>query len=185
MTAERAFIGLGSSLGDRLEILRAVVSSITEGEVAGIELLGCSRIYETRPVGSAENRFLNAAIEVESKLDAQDLLTALHELETRHGRVRRVRWEDRSLDLDLLWMSRGAGALSCDLPELRIPHPELRFRDFALAPLADLAPELDLRGQSVRETLEGLAEGQRTIEAVLLAALSPSAEARDREPTTD
>jgi 7,8-dihydro-6-hydroxymethylpterin-pyrophosphokinase len=68
---------------------------------------------------------------------------------------------------------------------LRIPHPELRFRDFALAPLADLAPELDLRGQSVRETLEGLAEGQRTIEAVLLAALSPSAEARDREPTAD
>lgn len=171
MSYERAYIGLGASLGDRLSTLRAVVSSFIHAEVRHTRWVACSRIYETRPVGAARHRFLNAAIEVETRLEPAELLVALHDLETRHGRVRRVRWEDRSLDLDLLWMSRGGRALSVDRPELRVPHPELTFRDFVLAPLCDLAPDLVLRGQSLRETLERLAEGQRTIEATLLAGL--------------
>ena len=171
MSFERAYIGLGASLGDRLETLRAVVRSVFDGRVPHTRLHACSRIYETRPIGAARHRFLNAAIEVETRLAPADLLGALHDLETLHGRIRRVRWEDRSLDLDLLWMSCAGRALSVDEPQLRVPHPELTFRDFVLAPLADLAPELDLRGLTVKETLEALAEGQRTIEATLLAPL--------------
>ena len=175
MSYERAYVGMGASLGDRLVTLRAVVNSVLGGRVPETRLVACSRIYETRPIGAARHRFLNAAIEVETRLTPAALLAALHELERFHGRVRRVRWEDRSLDLDLLWMTRAGRALSVDEPALRVPHPELPFRDFVLAPLADLAPELDLRGRNVRETLDELAEGQRTIEAILLAPLLPEA----------
>ena len=174
MAKERAYIGLGSSLGDRLAILREAVRSIAQERVQGLRLVACSRVYETRPVGAAKNRFLNAVIEVETDLEAARLLKRLHTLETEHGRVRRVRWEDRNLDLDLLWMSKGGETLSLDEDEVRVPHPELTFRDFVLAPLVDLAPTLDLRGLTARETLDALADGQRTIEAILLAPLMPT-----------
>lgn len=131
-------IGVGSNLGAREAAIRAAGALLDARE--GIELSSMSKIYETEPLGPPQPRYLNAAFRVETRLAPPELLSVLLRTERRLGR-RRVpdeRWGPRSIDLDLLWDQRGR----FDSPELHVPHRELRNRDFALAPLLDVAPEL-------------------------------------------
>jgi len=126
-------IGLGANLGDRLATLKSAVSALTRyGTV-----VSTSDIYETAPVGPAQPDFLNAAILLKSDLDAAALLRTLLLIEKAHGRERRERWGPRSLDLDLLF----SPGLVLSTPELKLPHPELTRRAFALAPLVDVAAD--------------------------------------------
>jgi 2-amino-4-hydroxy-6-hydroxymethyldihydropteridine diphosphokinase len=128
-----AVIGLGSNLGDRRRSLRDAVRAVSAlGRVIGI-----SSLYETDAVGPPQPRYLNAAIRLSTELGPHELLAELLAIEQSHGRERRERWSARVLDLDILWI-RG---VSLDLPRLRVPHPELERRVFALAPLVDVAPE--------------------------------------------
>lgn len=129
----RAFLGLGSNLGDRVANLRVAVA-------AAPDVVAVSPVYETDPVGGPNDQgaYLNLVLELDSTLDARGLLAACRRLEAAAGRVREVRWGPRTLDVDVLWVD---GEIVRD-PDLVVPHPRLRERRFVLAPLADLAPEL-------------------------------------------
>jgi 2-amino-4-hydroxy-6-hydroxymethyldihydropteridine diphosphokinase len=128
-----AVIGLGSNLGDRRAVLGRALSALGAlGDVGPI-----SALYETQPVGPPQPLFLNAAVGLKTALDPLALLEALLAIELRLGRVRQERWGPRSIDLDILWADTGL----FEAPRLRVPHPELRRRAFALRPLLDVAPE--------------------------------------------
>jgi 2-amino-4-hydroxy-6-hydroxymethyldihydropteridine diphosphokinase len=124
-------------------------------ETEGIEVVAQSSLLETDPVGVVDQpRFLNGAAAIETELPPQALLETLLSVERRLGRVRDdTRWGPRTLDLDLLLY----GDEVVDEPGLRVPHPRLRERRFALEPLAELDPELVVPGAgSVSDLLAAL-----------------------------
>ena len=128
----RAFLGLGSNLGDRVAHLR--------GAVAGLaEVVAVSPVYATDPVGGpTQGRYLNLVVELDTVLDGRGLLEECRRLEAAAGRVRTTRWGPRTLDVDVLWID----GEEVDQPDLVVPHPRMWERRFVLAPLADLAPDL-------------------------------------------
>jgi 2-amino-4-hydroxy-6-hydroxymethyldihydropteridine diphosphokinase len=129
----RAFLGLGSNLGDRVGYLRAAVGSLPD-------LVATSPVYETDPVGGPDDQgaYLNLVAELRTSLGPRELLEVCRVLERAAGRVRAVRWGPRTLDVDVL-LVEGA---TVDEPDLQVPHPRMWERRFVLAPLADLAPDL-------------------------------------------
>ena len=142
MTARRvrAFIGLGSNLGDRLGNLEEAVRRLAGTE--GVEVARTSRVYETTPVGPDQPDFLNAVAEVFASLPARQVLEACLAIEDGMGRVRRQRWGPRVIDLDLLTY----GTEEIDEPDLIVPHPRMHERAFVLVPLLELEPHPHLPG---------------------------------------
>ncbi len=141
MTREvRAFLGLGSNLGDRLENLRRAVE-LLDG-VDGIRVVRTSGVYETAPVGPPQPDYLNAVAEVSTSLPAHELLAAALRVEQELGRVRAERWGPRTLDVDLLTY----GDERIDEPGLTVPHPRMHERAFVLIPLFELEREPMLPG---------------------------------------
>lgn len=140
----RAFVALGSNLGDRERTLRDAVDALAAEP--GIEVVAVSSFRDTAPVGVVDQpRFLNAAAELETELPARELLERLLDVERRFGRVREgvPPQGPRTLDLDLLLY----GDERIDEPGLRVPHPRLHERRFVLEPLAELAPGLEVPGR--------------------------------------
>lgn len=133
----RAYIGLGSNVGDRLANLVAAVAALA---VKGVEIVQVSSIYETDPVGPAQEDFLNAAAAVNTELSAQDLVTTLKSIEQEIGREEAPRWGPRVIDMDLLLY----GDQVIDEPGLTVPHAELTNRAFAMVPVLELGPDLEL-----------------------------------------
>jgi 2-amino-4-hydroxy-6-hydroxymethyldihydropteridine diphosphokinase len=128
----RAFLGLGSNLGDREALLRRAVASLPD-------VVAVSPLYETDPVGGPEQgAFLNLVVELDTERSPRELLELCQQLEADAQRVRLERWGPRTLDADVLLV----GDLAVDEPDLVVPHPRMWERRFVLAPLADLAPEL-------------------------------------------
>lgn len=129
----RAFLGLGSNLGDRLALLRAAVAAIPD-------VVGVSRLYETAPVGGpgGQDRFLNLVVQLDTARSARELLDVCRARETAARRIRKEHWGPRTLDVDVLWID----GVTVDEPDLQVPHPRMFERRFVLAPLAELAPEL-------------------------------------------
>ncbi len=141
-------VGVGSNLGAREAAIRAARTLLHARD--GIRVTAVSPIYETEPLGPPQPRYLNAAFRIETELSPTELLSVLLRTERRLGRRRDAdqRWGPRSIDLDLLWDQRGPH----ESPGLRVPHRELHNRDFALAPLLDVAPELvDVFGRSFEQ----------------------------------
>ncbi len=132
----RAFIGLGSNLGDRRALLRAAVEGL---EAAG-DVVAVSPLYETEPVGGPEGQgpYLNVVVELSTGDTPRELLERCRALEAAAGRVRTVHWGPRTLDADVLWVQ----GCEVDEPDLTVPHPRLWERRFVVQPLADLAPDL-------------------------------------------
>lgn len=130
-------IGIGSNLGDRMAYLDEA-ARLASGR--GLNLVQRSSIYETQPLGAADQLFLNGAWLVDTSLGPEHTLAALMEIESRLGRERITRWGNRTVDLDiLLWQTEDGGAgVTHGHPEL--PHPRLLDRDFALLPAAELRP---------------------------------------------
>jgi len=148
----RAYVGLGANLGPREETLERAVALLAAAE--GVDVLAISELRETDPIGVVDQpRFLNGAAAVETTLSARELLDTLLAIERSLGRVRLERWGPRTVDLDLLLY----GDEIIDEPGLRVPHPRLHERRFALEPLAELDPELEIpaRGR-VSEALAAL-----------------------------
>jgi 2-amino-4-hydroxy-6-hydroxymethyldihydropteridine diphosphokinase len=129
----RAFLGLGSNLGDRVRTLRVAIAALDAVNAV-------SPVYETEPVGGPDDQgpYLNLVVELDTPLDARGLLETCRSLETVAGRVRDVRWGARTLDVDVLWVD---GEI-VDEPDLQVPHPRMWDRRFVLAPLADIAPDV-------------------------------------------
>jgi len=127
-------VGLGSNLGDRLGTLRAAVRDLR----LVARVVATSHVYETAPVGPPQPRYLNGAVLLEWEGPPADLLVALLAIERAHGRTRAgERFGPRTLDLDVLWMD----GLAVATEALTVPHPRLRERAFALAPMLELVPD--------------------------------------------
>ena len=152
----RAYVGLGSNLGDREATLAGAFELL--GQRPGIEVVAVSSVRETDPVGYLDQpRFLNGAAVVETSLAPRELLDLLLEVERELGRTRLgPRHGPRTVDLDLLLVD----GLVVDEPGLTIPHPRLHERTFALEPLWELDPELVVPGLGrVADLLLGLESG--------------------------
>ena len=154
----RAFLGLGSNLGDRLGHLSRAVELLRE---RGAEVRRSSRIYETTPVGGPDQPdYLNAVLLVEWPGTARELLEAALAVEEAMGRVRAERWGPRDIDVDLL----AFGDERIDEPDLVVPHPRMHERGFVLVPLLELEADPPLPGGRSVSTLRlgaGWLEGVR------------------------
>ncbi len=128
----RAFLGLGSNLGDRSAHLRRAVAGLAD-------VVALSPVYETEPVGGPpQDAYLNAVVELDTERPPRALLALAHRLEEEAGRSRAMRFGPRTLDVDLLLV----GDLTVDETDLVVPHPRMWQRRFVVAPLADLAPDV-------------------------------------------
>lgn len=135
MSKHKAYIALGSNLGDREANIRQALQLLQE---EGLTLVRVSSLITTEPYGVLDQpRFLNGVCEVETELEAVELLRLLLSVEQRLGRVRVRHWGERNIDLDLLLFD--AQVLRTE--ELTLPHPDMQNRDFVLVPLAELAPQ--------------------------------------------
>jgi len=133
----RAFVGLGSNLGDRESYLRRAVAALDES--TAIEVVAVSPVYETVPVGGPpQGLYLNVVVELRTDLDPRGLLAECQRVEQAAGRRRAVRFGPRTLDADVLLV----GGAEVHDHDLVVPHPRLWERRFVVAPLADLAPDL-------------------------------------------
>ena len=146
----RAYVALGSNLGDRERTLLDAVEALRAEP--GVEVAAVSSLIETEPVGVLDQpRFVNGVVALETALPARALLELLLALERRFGRSREgvPAQGPRTLDLDLLLY----GDEEIDEPGLEVPHPRLHERAFVLGPLAELAPELEIPGLGKVEAL--------------------------------
>jgi 2-amino-4-hydroxy-6-hydroxymethyldihydropteridine diphosphokinase len=136
MARARAFVGLGSNLGDRRAFLVAAIDALR----AGGDVVAVSPLYETEPVGgpAGQGPYLNVVVELWTEDTPRQLLERCLALEAAAGRVRAERWGPRTLDADVLLVEGSA----VDEPDLTVPHPRLWERRFVVQPLADLAPDL-------------------------------------------
>jgi 2-amino-4-hydroxy-6-hydroxymethyldihydropteridine diphosphokinase len=130
----RAYVGVGSNLGDRWAHLALAARELRA--CPGVTFLRGSRVYDAAPMGPDQPRYLNAVVELETTLQPEALLARLMAVEQAAFRERGLRWGPRTLDLDLLL---------CDdrvvrTPALTVPHPGLLSRRWVLAPLAELCP---------------------------------------------
>lgn len=146
----RAFVGLGSNLGDRDATLRAALVRLRA--LPQTEVTAVSSFRDTAPVGTMEQpRFLNGVAELETGLTPRALLTALLEIERSRGRDRATvpPRGPRTLDLDLLLYDRK----TIDEDGLVVPHPRMHERSFVLAPLVELDPDLEVPGHGWAQAL--------------------------------
>jgi 2-amino-4-hydroxy-6-hydroxymethyldihydropteridine diphosphokinase len=157
----RAWIGLGSNLGDRLGYLKTALGMIER--IPETALTAVSSFYDTAPVGKVDQpRFLNAVAEVTTELSPLALMRELLAIEDHCGRIRRDMWGPRTLDLDLLIF----GDVEVCSDELTVPHPRIAERAFVLMPLAEIAPDLVVPGSgkvagALAEELGGAADVRR------------------------
>jgi 2-amino-4-hydroxy-6-hydroxymethyldihydropteridine diphosphokinase len=146
-----AYLGLGSNLGDKAAMLARAIRDLAA--TPGLRITAQSRFYRTPPWGDPDQDwFLNAAVAVETDLSPHALLDACLAVEARLGRVRARRWGPRVIDIDVLHY---AGAAVED-ERLVLPHRFVRERAFVLVPLAEIAPDLVIGGETVRQALARL-----------------------------
>ena len=151
MSEARAYLGIGSNVGDKPAMLAEAVDRL--GAVPGIRIVARSHDYRTPPWGDTDQDwFLNGALGVDTRLSPHELLSACLAAETAMGRVRERRWGPRIIDIDVLYY---AGA-EVDDERLVLPHRYVRERAFVLVPLAEIAPDLAIGGESVTDALSKL-----------------------------
>lgn len=172
----KCLIALGSNLASTAGgVGNTIIVALELLDREPLEILQKSRLFSTPafPAGSGPD-FVNAAIEVQTELSPDALLTRLHAIEAEMGRTRTARWEARILDIDLIsfgaviapdtvtlerWMTLPLKAQIKDAPEqLVLPHPRMHERSFVLVPLMDIAPDWvhPALGLSVREMVQTL-----------------------------
>lgn len=155
----RAFIGLGSNLGDRKANYFEAIDRIEK--LPRTRMVKQSSLYESEPLGDAKTWFVNAVIEIETESSADELLKKLKAIEKTMGRkrVRGKRWGSRIIDLDILFFDNEV----IDKRTLKVPHPELQNRRFVLAPMSELAPQMihPKLSSTVSELHAGLKDGKK------------------------
>ena len=139
--AVAAYIGLGANLGDAQDCVLGAMAEI--GRIDGVQLTLQSSLYGSAPVDAGGADYVNAVVEVQTRLSCLQLLHALQAIETRAGRERPFRNAPRTLDLDVLLF--GSEIIQTDM--LEVPHPRMLQRAFVLRPLAEIAPDLVTQAQ--------------------------------------
>ena len=158
-----AFIGIGSNLGDPLQNCLDSIDRI--GNIPGCSIIGLSDLYWTEPVGiEGQDWYINGVVSISAGISAQDLMKRLFAIEEDMGRIRKVRWEPRVIDLDVL-------LFGCDIiheQDLIVPHPLMHARKFVMAPMVDLAPDLEhpAFGKTMTELLQAIPEDKQIVKPV-------------------
>lgn len=158
-----AYIALGANLGEREQTLHEAIQRLHQHD--HIDVLRCSGIYETAPVGYVDQpAFYNMVIAVRTTLQPEQLLDIMLDIENILGRVRDIRWGPRTVDLDLLWMKN----VSLNTERLQLPHPRMYERAFVLVPLQEIVqseqtPQL---AEDIASTLHLIQEQQQDIRYV-------------------
>lgn len=152
----KAYVGIGSNMGDKLSNLQALVSELEGSD--GVKVLCVSSAYVSDAVGVTDQPdFLNGVVVVETGLTPRGLLELLQEIELKYGRKRYRHWGPRTLDADILLY----GQREIDEPDLKVPHPRLTERRFVLEPLLEVAPGLALPdGTLLKSFLESVRDKQ-------------------------
>ena len=146
-----AAISLGGNLGDVRAAFRFALEKLALAP--GVAVVATSSIYRTAPWGKLDQPdFLNMAALLRVTIAPRELLDLCLSIEREHGRARLEHWGPRTLDIDVLTY----GDLVVDEPGLTIPHPRLQDRAFVLAPLAEIAPDMLVRGVRVAELCAGV-----------------------------
>ena len=147
----RAYLGLGSNLGDKRGMLIQALERLDA--MPGLRVVARSGFYRTPPWGDTnQDWFLNAAVAVETTLAPHDLLAACLAVERALGRVRERKWGPRTIDIDVLVYE----GRTVQEPDLVLPHPHLMERAFVLKPLIEIAPDLEIGGVAIAQALAGL-----------------------------
>jgi len=155
----RAFIGIGSNLGDRKANYREAVERI--GTLPATRVVKQSSLYESEPHGDAKTWFVNGVVEIETDFSADALLRSLKAIEKAMGRkrVKGKRWGSRVIDLDILMFGKEV----IEKRSLKIPHPLMQNRRFVLAPLSELGPQIihPKLNATISELLAGLKDTKK------------------------
>jgi len=147
-----AYVALGSNLGNKKENLLKAIELL---KIQGIMVLAVSSFLVTKPYGVKDQPdFLNGAIKIEYHKSPEELLEVLLSVEKKMGRVRTRHWGERIIDLDLLLFDQEIRKTQ----KLVLPHKDMENREFVLAPLAEIAPEIipPNRNETIRELLTNL-----------------------------
>lgn len=168
----RAYLGFGSNVGCKVGTIRKAAHALSQ--IDGIQKVELSSFYRTAPVGKLDQDwFVNAVAQVETSLSPREFLEACLEVERSLGRIRKERWGPRTIDIDVLVYEQ----LSIAEADLEIPHPRLMERAFALEPLVELAPGLEIGGRRCASALEDLrdqaVERMESVVAVVGASDKP------------
>ena len=144
----KAFLSLGSNMGDRLEYLSKAIDKIAK--IQGCNILNKSRVYETEPWGyENQEAFLNLCISIETSLSPYELLESLQTIELELDRVRKIHWGPRTIDIDILLFDD----IICEDDKLTIPHPRMSERAFVLIPLYDIEKNLIIDGIKLEDLI--------------------------------
>ncbi len=128
------FIAIGTNLGNKEKNVQQSIEKIVQNN---IHITKKSAIYKTMPYGYKDQPlFLNCAVQAETMLLPKELLYTLLSIEKQMGRVRKIHWGPRVIDLDIIFYDN----LIINTPDLKIPHPDMQNREFVLKPLCDIAP---------------------------------------------
>jgi 2-amino-4-hydroxy-6-hydroxymethyldihydropteridine diphosphokinase len=149
-----AYIGIGANLGDARANVDHALTRLAA--LPATAMLRHSASYRTAPIDSSGEDYINAVACIDTALGAPDLLAALQAIELAHGRERPYRNAPRTLDLDILLY----GGEQIDLPSLRVPHPRMLERAFVLAPLLEIAPEVEVPGRGPAHQFLAAVAGQ-------------------------
>ena len=133
MKHNKVFLGLGSNLGNRSENL-LMAQKLIEDKVG--KTLSKSSIYETAAWGITEqNAFLNQVLEIETIFSPNAVLHLVLKIEKDMGRIREIKWGERSIDIDVLYYNNEI----ISTENLTVPHPFIQERKFVLVPLCEIA----------------------------------------------
>ncbi len=149
----RVYCGLGSNKGDKLAFLFEAIEQI--GANPDCEIINTSSVYETTPMGeSNQENYLNAAVEIETKLDIYKFHHLMKSIESKIGRKKTFRWGPREIDIDILFFDNEV----INTDELSVPHKGITERDFVLVPLLEIAPEITMpdSGKKLKEFIISL-----------------------------
>ncbi|MDO5793360.1 MAG: 2-amino-4-hydroxy-6-hydroxymethyldihydropteridine diphosphokinase [Turicibacter sp.] len=142
----KAYLGLGSNLGDKKHYLYDAIQWLNRHEQ--ITIVQLSSLYETAPWGyTDQDVFMNLVVEVETSLNPIELLDVCQSIENELGRVREIKWGPRVIDVDILLYNDEV----IESDRLTVPHPYMTERDFVMIPLAEINPQLIIKGKTVQE----------------------------------
>ena len=152
----KAYLGLGTNMGDRLEYLNSACTLLSQHE--NINITNKSKIYETKAWGYTDQAdFLNMCLEIETNLDEFQLLEVCGQVEQKLNRERIIRWGPRTIDVDILFFND----IILNNEKLSIPHPRISERAFVLIPLMDLNTNLVIKNKTIDVYLNSLSSEER------------------------
>ena len=145
-------LALGTNIEPREQYLKDALAKIVDNN---LKIILESSVYETPAWGGvADQNFLNMCIEVETELEAYELLDTIQKIELELGRVRKEHWGNRTIDIDIITFND----LIFNDERLIVPHKDIHDRNFVLAPLVEMYGTIEIAGKNIKESLEKITE---------------------------